>query len=178
MKFQIKKLTPENLTHAATIVTESMDLDVRRGWRDDDFRADWMIEYHKVTAVANGAPFVGLVGYVNHNQPVALSIMAQSMVYGENVAMWDWFFLSPRVRVIPHLGFRLAKETILKAKGVGATEISARVHARNDSVQRAMKWLGLKPIEIEYHADLNRLKPRVLRRKNHANRRRRESVET
>lgn len=150
-------LTPDNLDQAMQLVTESFDLDVRRGWRDDDFRDDWLIAYHKLTAVADGYPFVGLVGYQNRNQPVALSVVVGSPAYGKGVGIWDWFFVSPRAKrsTFP---MRMATETLKRAMHAGADNFVAFVGHDNRPVERMVGLLGMKPVEVEYRADKKSLK--------------------
>ena len=155
-------LTPSNLDQAMQLVTESFDLDVRRGWRDDDFREDWLIAYQKLSAVAEGYPFLGLVGYQNRNQPIALSVVTVSPAYGPTTGLWDWFFVSPRTRKTA-FPMRMASETLGRAMKAGADNFVMFVGADNRPVERMMDLLGAKPVEVEYRVDKESLRSHFLR---------------
>jgi hypothetical protein len=160
---EIRDLNPENLDQAMQMVTESYDLDARRGWKDDDFREDWLIQYRKFEVVAHGFPFVGLVGYQNYNQPIAISLMIQSPAYGADTGVWEWFFISPRAKrasAIEKFPRKLTKETFAKAVKRGAENFVAVafVGKENDPVHRMMKDVGMHPTEVEYHGTVKDIK--------------------
>ena len=160
---EIRELSETTVDQAMQLVTESFDLDVRRGWRSEDFEEDWMLAYHKFRSVAAGWPFVGLVGYQNYNQPVAISLVIRSAAYGESTGLWEWFFVSPRVKKTA-FPLRLGRETIDRARLAGAKDFVAFVGHGNEPVERIMRMVGMKPIEVEYRGALHQLKHNVLRK--------------
>ncbi|MHC4302503.1 MAG: GNAT family N-acetyltransferase [Planctomycetota bacterium] len=158
---EIRDLNPENLDQAMQMVTESYDLDARRGWKDDDFREDWLIQYRKFEVVAHGFPFVGLVGYQNYNQPIAISLMIQSPAYGADTGVWEWFFISPRAKrasAIEKFPRKLTKETFAKAVKRGAENFVAFVGKENRDAIRAVEGIGMKPVEVEYRGQIDSIK--------------------
>jgi hypothetical protein len=158
---EIRDLTPDNLDQAMQMVTESYDLDARRGWKDDDFRDDWLIQYRKFEVVAHGFPFVGLVGYQNYNQPIAVSLMIQSPAYGDETAVWEWFFVSPRAKrasALEKFPLKLTRESFSRALKRGAKRFVSFVATENEPVHRMMKDVGMHPTEVEYHGNVTDIK--------------------
>jgi len=153
MMLQLKRLDPNTLTHAMQLVTECYDREVRAGHRDADYENDWMLEYSKFKRVAYGYPYVGLVGYRGNN-PVAISLLTASPVYGDGWGVFSWFYVTPSLKVT-NFPKRLARDTVKAGREMGMDHLVAYVAVENDPVKRMMGMIGMKPVEVEYRGCLS-----------------------
>lgn len=161
MIIEIRELTPENVDQAMQMVTESYDIEVRQGLRENEFDHDFLLQYPRFAMVAEGAPYAGYVAYQNHNQPIGISLMVTSPAYGEEVGLWDWFFISPRAAknsARAKLPLRLMRVTLDRAKERGAKKIHTFVGAGKHHLLQQVVKCGFKAIEIEFAAVLDDLK--------------------
>jgi len=157
---RIEPISPDTFDHAMSLVTESMDLEARRGERPDNFEEDWLLEYEKLTAY--NTHYAGFVGYQNYNQVVGLSLISQARYEPQGIGVWHWFFVSPRSRVIT-LPLRLVRESLSEAKKRGLVEIISFVGADSTDQHRLQRALGAKPAEVEYRVRLEDVNEKVMR---------------
>ncbi len=170
MTITIQSLTPENLNKAMQLVTESFRNEAVKGWRNEEFESDWLIEYDKFERVANGEPFCGFVAMRHGSQPVAISLLRNSGVYHERMAIWDWLYRSPSVMtgMNPQESIKrtpwmleLVKQSILTSAEHGATGFTTYIGVGNSDTERLMEFAGMTPIEVEYYATLEHLTNRL-----------------
>lgn len=159
-QIRIEPVGPDTIDHAMSLVTESMELEARRGERPDNFSSDWLLEWDKM--VDYGSHYAGFVGYQNYNQAVGLSLISQARFEPRGIGVWHWFFVSPRsqVRTMP---MRLVARTVEEAKTNGLVEIVSFVGADSRDQHRLQKALGAKPAEVEYRVKLEDVNKKVMR---------------
>jgi hypothetical protein len=164
---RIVEIDLENVGQAMQLVTESLDIMVKRGWlKESELEDRWMQEYEKFLTVVGNGKFVGLLGYQNYNQPIAISLVQQSHVYEEDRGLWEWFYVSSRMRRKGVFPFSLAAKTVAMAKERGAKRFAMFIDARSQKMQKIADFIGLSPVEIEYHAEIDKLNPRLLEKAN------------